>query len=428
MEANGKLNVKRTFLIGLGLCAISLSWSVYNSYVPILLDKFVKSGVLLGLIMAVDNIFAVLVQPVFGILSDRVNTRIGKRTPFILIGAPLAAIAFVLVPYSKNLAGVMCTVIAFNFIMASWRAPIISLMPDVTPSPLRSKANGIINTCGGMGSVIAFFVGGVLYNAGGMPLPFIVASVVMTLCAVVLAITVKERQARVEMGYADYVDEAASRNARQKLERVHLPKDERKSLILIILAIFFCFFGFNAVETYFTLYAVNTFEGFSAGDATILMTIFPLSYMLMAIPMGILATKIGRKRTLQLGILVDIGVFVAVFFLRNIYAIAALFVLGGACWGGIVVNALPMVVEWGGEKRMGLFTAYYYFFTDPASIISPIIFGWIYDLTGNYANIFPFCCVSFVAALICLCFVKHGEATPILARKPAPVETGETNA
>lgn len=422
-EQMPKLNVKRTFCIGLGLCAISLSWSVYNSYVPILLDKMVSSAVLLGFIMAVDNIFAVLVQPVFGILSDRVNTRLGKRTPFVLIGAPLAAIFFVFIPYSKTLASLMLTVIAFNFIMAAWRAPIISLMPDVTPSPLRSKANGIINTCGGVGSVIAFLVGGILYNIGGMPLPFLVSAVIMVLCAVILTATVKEKQARREMGYHD--DDVSDANKRQKLERVRMSAPEKRSFVFIILAIFFCFFGFNAVETYFTLYAVNKFPGFSAGDATMLMTLFPLSYMLMAIPMGILATKIGRKHTLQIGIVVDICVFAAVFFLTNIVAIAVLFVIGGAFWGGIVVNALPMVVEWGGEKRMGLFTSYYYFFTDPASIISPILFGWIYDMTQNYANIFPYCCISFVIALVCLTFVKHGEAHAI---GYAPVPEGEAQA
>lgn len=408
MQPKQKLNVPRTFLIGLGMCAVSLSWSVYNSYVPILLDEFVPNATLLGLVMAIDNIFAVLVQPVFGILSDRVRSPLGKRMPFIVIGAPLAAIMFALVPYSTSLAGLMLTVISFNFLMASWRAPIISLMPDVTPSPLRSKANGIINTCSGVGAVIAFLVGGILYNIGGMPLPFLVASLVMAACVGLLAATVRENKIRAELGIEDV---AAKTEPGKKREKLRLPAAEMRSLVLIILAIFFCFFGFNAVETYFTLYATNRFAGFSPGDATILMTLFPLSFMIAAIPMGILATKIGRKRTMQIGILVDIVVFAAVYFTTNVIVVGALFVVGGIFWGGIMVNALPMVVEWGGTSRMGLFTSIYYFFTDPASIISPIAFGALYDFTGNYANIFPYCCAAFAIAFVCLLFVRHGEAS-----------------
>ena len=169
-----------------------------------------------------------------------------------------------------------------------------------------------------------------------------------------------------------------------------------------------------------SLYAVRKFPGFSAGDATILVSVFPLSYMLMAVPMGILATKIGRKRVLQLGILVDIAVFILVYNSTNIFVIAALFVVGGMFWGGIVVNALPMVVEWGGDKHIGLFTSYYYLFTDPASIFSPIVFGWIYDLTKSYANAFIFAAVSFSIAFVCLLFVKHGEASPILGAGVTP--------
>jgi MFS family permease len=417
MSEKPKLNVKRTFLIGLGLCAISLSWSIYNSYVPIILKKYLTSTVLLGAVMALDNVFAVLVQPFFGIWSDKVNTRLGKRTPFILIGAPIAAAFFIFVPLSKTLASTMAVIIIFNFTMATWRAPIISLMPDVTPSSLRSKANGIINTCGGIGGVLAFLIGGLLFNLGGMPLPFLVSAGVMVLCSIVLALTVHERRARAEMGYAD--DDPSVRNAKVKLERVKLSKPEKKSLVFIIMSLFFCFFGFNSIETYFTLYAVNKFPGFSAGDATILASLFPLSYLVMAIPMGFLASKIGRKRTLQLGILVDIAVFILVYNSTSIYAIAALFVVGGMFWGGIVVNALPMVVEWGGEKHMGLFTSYYYLFTDPASIFSPIVFGWIYDRTGSYANAFIFAAASFAIAFFCLLFVKHGEASPLLG-KPVP--------
>jgi len=413
MNATQKLNVKRTFLIGLGMLASSLSLSIYNAYVPVILEEFVPNATILGIVMAIDNFFGVFLQPVFGVWSDRVNTRMGRRIPFILIGAPLSAIFFALIPYSVSLAGLMLTVIAFNLIMTTWRAPIVALMPDITPSIHRSKANGIINTMGGIGSVIAFLVGGILYNVGGMPMPFLVASIAMSFCTLLLAIYVKERKIRAELGIQDNpVGE------KPRLEKVSMSPGEKRSLVFIILAIFFCYFGFNAIETFFSLFAIDRF-GISAGDASMLMTVFPLSFLVMAIPMGILATKIGRRRVLQLAIIVNFAVFITAYFATNMWLVGALFVIGGTFWGGIVVNALPMVVEWGGETRSGLYTSIYYFFTGPAGILSPIAFGMIYDLTKSYANIFLFCNAAFIIAFICLLFVKHGEANMNVGTLPA---------
>lgn len=401
------------FLIGLGMTASSLSMSIYNTYVPVILDKFVTTATLLGFIMAIDNIFGVILQPVFGVLSDSVNTRMGRRIPFILIGAPVSAILFALIPYSKSLTGLMVTVIFFNLILSTWRAPIVALMPDVTPSIHRSKANGIINTMGGIGAVIAFLVGGILYNKGGMPMPFIVASVLMSLCTLLLGLFVKERKIREDLGITD-----SPVGEKPHLEKLNMNRAEKRSLVFVILAIFFCYFGFNAIETYFSLFAIDRF-GISAGDASMLMTAFPLSLLIMAIPMGIFATKIGRRRIFQLAIIVNFTAFIIGYFTRSMVVMGVLFVVAGAFWGAIIVNALPMVVEWGGKTRAGLFTSIYYFFTGPAGILSPIAFGAVYDLTGSYDNIFLFCNAAFVIAFICLLFVRHGEANMITSENQA---------
>ena len=404
MNPTPKLNVKITFMIGLGMCASSICWSIYNSYVPLILDEYVPNATLLGIVMAIDNVFGVFLQPVFGVWSDRINTRMGRRVPFVVVGVPAAALLFFLIPYSTSLAGLMMTVISFNLMMTVWRAPIVALMPDVTPSVHRSKANGIINTMGGIGAVLAFLVGGILYNIGGMPMPFLAASLGMSACTLLIAIFVKERLIREQMGIAD-----SPVGEKPRLEKLQMSPSERRSLVFIILGIFFCFFGFNSIETFFTLFATRRF-GISAGDASILMTIFPLAFFVTAVPMGILATRIGRRRVLQLGIVVNFLMFVVAYFATNMILVGALLIVVGIFWGGIVVNALPMVVEWGGETRAGLFTSIYYLFTGPAGMLSPVVFGLIYDLTGSYDNIFLFCNAAFVLAFICLLFVKHGEA------------------
>ena len=404
MISASKLNVRITFLIGLGMFASSICWSIYNAYVPIILEQYVPNVTLLGVVMAVDNMFGVFLQPVFGIWSDRINTRLGRRIPFIIVGAPVAAVLFVVVPYSTSLAGLMLTVISFNVMMVTWRAPIVALMPDMTPSIHRSKANGIINTMGGIGAVVAFLVGGILYNIGGMPMPFLVASLGMSMCTLLMAIFVRERRIREQLGIRD-----TPVGEKPRLEKTQMSREELRSLVFIILAIFFCYFGFNSIETYFTLFATKRFD-ISAGDASMLMTIFPLAFFITAVPMGILATRIGRKRVLQLGIAVNFIAFIAAYFVTNMYLVGALLVLVGIFWGGIVVNALPMVVEWGGETRAGLYTSIYYLFTGPAGMLSPIAFGIVYDLTKSYDNIFLFCNAAFIIAFICLLFVRHGEA------------------
>lgn len=161
-----KLDYKKTFLIGFGFLASSLAWSLYNSFVPLILRDYVGSSLLIGMVMTIDNIFGVVFQPLFGQLSDRTRTRFGKRMPYIMVGIPLCAIAFSLISFMQTLFATMAVIIAFNFIMSTWRSPVIALMPDLTPSPLRSKANGIINMMGGIGAIIAFMVGGRLTTWG----------------------------------------------------------------------------------------------------------------------------------------------------------------------------------------------------------------------------------------------------------------------
>lgn len=405
-----KVNVGRTFLIGLGLFAVSVCGSVYNAYVPIIIRDHVPNAVLLGFIMAVDNIFAALVQPVFGKLSDMTRTKIGKRMPYILIGAPIGAVLFMLIPWANSLASTMAVIIAYNFVMMAWHVPAISLMPDLTPSPLRSQANGIINVMGGLGNVVAFLFGGMLFNLGGMPMPFLVSGIAMIVSTVILGLTIRENKIRKQLGFTDDAPVKKEKKGKVEKEKVKLSGKELASLICLIGAVFMWGFGFNATETFFSLYAVDKFPGFTAGDASMVMTAFPLSFLVVAIPAGFLAGKIGRKKSIQIGLAVDIVCIGSVYFMNDIRMVLAAFIVGGMAWALVNVNALPMVLELAGPGKIGVFTACYYFFSDPAYIISPIAFGVVYELTKNYANAFLFTAISFVIAFVFMLFVRHGEA------------------
>jgi MFS family permease len=190
--SENKLDMKKTLLLSFGFFASSIAWSVYNSFVPQILEGFIKSTTLIGFIMTIDNIFGVIFQPVFGRLSDKTRTRFGRRMPYIFIGLPICAAAFTLVPYMNSVFSLMAVLIIFTFVMSAWRSPVVALMPDITPGPQRSQANGIVNLMGGVGSLFAFAAGGILFNRGGFPLPFLMSSIMMMAALAVLALFVRE--------------------------------------------------------------------------------------------------------------------------------------------------------------------------------------------------------------------------------------------
>lgn len=190
------MNYGKTFLIGTGFFASSLLWSLYNSFVPLILKDFITSSTLIGLIMTIDNAFGVIFQPLFGSLSDRTRTRFGKRMPYIMIAAPICSVLFFFIPQMPSLVTLMLIVIIFNFGMSVWRAPIVALMPDLTPSQHWSKANGVINLMGGVASIIAFLIGGKIANSYGRLATFGMGSVVMLLAVLTLFMFVKEPVAK----------------------------------------------------------------------------------------------------------------------------------------------------------------------------------------------------------------------------------------
>jgi maltose/moltooligosaccharide transporter len=410
-----RLDYRKTFLIGFGFMANILAWSLYNSFVPLMLEeRYIASTTIIGFIMTIDNIFGVIFQPLVGQLSDRTHTRIGRRMPYILFGVPVCALFFILIPMTRNLVAMMVVIILFNLGMSIWRSPVVALMPDMTPPAFRSKANGIINLMGGIGSIIAFVVGGMLVNLAGYNLPFLVGAIVMVLAVIVLFLFVKEPDSRklarrlqtkeAEPESSDIAADQSGSNKQKGLQ--HLSGSEKRSLFLMLAAIFFWFCGYNAIEAFFTLYIKNTFNIID----TLSLALFSVSFVAFALPAGILAGRFGRKRLIIIGLAGIILIFVPMVFLENLLVMRILLLVAGFFWACININSLPMVVELASPERIGSFTGYYYFFSFSAAILSPTLFGLLRDLTQSYSILFTYSIATFVLALACICLVRHGEA------------------
>lgn len=394
-----KLNYKKTMLIGLGFFTVSIVWGLYNVAMPLYLKDLGLSGVAVGSVMTIDNIFALIFLPIFGALSDRTNNRYGRRMPYLLVGIPLSAVAFILIPVMKGaLVTIMITVIAMNFFMSIYRAPTVALMPDFTPRPLRSKANGVINFMGGIGSVIAFLIGGFLFDTNEF-LPFAVGSFILIVTIIVMYLLVHEPK--------EIVDE---KPASEEGEAVVEEKGKNLSLIFLLLAIFFWFTSFNAVETFFSTYG-DAVLGIGKSQSSFMLAIFSGMLVLFAIPSGFLATRIGRKKTILIGITILFLTFLSINFISDIRLMYALLAIGGISWALININSYPMVVEMTSNKGIGKFTGYYYFFSMMAAIVSPILFGFIKDQIGDQF-LFVYSSVAMVLAFFFMMLVKHGEAKP----------------
>jgi maltose/moltooligosaccharide transporter len=410
-----KLDYKKTFLIAFGFFATSLAWSIYNSTVPMIIEsRYVHSTAVIGLIMTIDNVFGVIFQPLFGQLSDRTHTRFGRRMPYIMAGIPICATAFIFIPRTKTLAAMMTVIIIFNLVMSFWRSPVVALMPDLTPSALRSKANGVINMMGGIGTIIAFLVGGILIKIGGYNVPYLMGALIMIFALIMMVRYIREPQTPVIGQAEDSVeleldpDKAKHRvNKNIKISKVWQP-GEKRSLFALLLAIFFWFCGYNAIEAFFTLYATKKM-GLSPGDATMTLALLSLTLVGFAIPAGILAGRMGRRRMIIVGLIGMIAIFMSLALVSNLWTLRVMLLLSGIFWSCININSLPMVVEMATSDRIGSFTGYYYFFSFSAAIFSPILFGKIRDMTQNYGVLFVYASATFALALVSMMFVRHGE-------------------
>lgn len=391
-EDSKQLSYGKSIYIGLGFFIVTATWTLYNSFVPVFLERFIRSEFIIGAIMTFDNIAAITLQPYFGALSDNIHTRFGHRLPFILIGAPIAAIFFALIPLAKSFYLLLVVLVIMNLAMSLFRSPVIALMPDLTPSELRSKANGFINFMGGIGAVLSLFFGAYLYDLDPS-LPFIILAVLLVIVVLLYLWKLKEPE-KIE-----------------KEERINILKVikdifsiENRNILYILLAIFFWFFGYTAVEAFFTLYGKN-FLLIKESIAAQRLSFFSLTFLLFAIPSGYLATKIGRKKTICYGISGLLLTFLVLIFLRDLSYISLCLLIGGFFWAFININSYPMVVDASGGK-IGTYTGIYYFFSTLPAILSPMVVGKIIEVFG-YGTLFIHASISFLLALFFMLKVKE---------------------
>jgi maltose/moltooligosaccharide transporter len=402
----------RTFLLGFGFLGISLIWPIFNNYVPIFLrDRFGLSATLIGFIMTWDNYLNMFVQPVVGERSDRTHTRLGRRKPWMLVGAPLAAVFFILVPAMGSVVGIMFAILLTNLSMALFRAPTIALLGDLFPSHQRSTANGIINLMGGIGSILAFVVGGLLYKLGRIT-PFAFGSLVMLAAIILVILLVKEPPLP-----APAKQEPASTNSSgesgflSNLGQVLRASD--RSGLFILLAILCWFLGYNALETWVSSFGKFSL-GIDEGRMSLLTSGLALMFVIFALPSGLIATRFGRRRVILIGIAGLTLLLVYGLLIRNQLMLIAFLVPAGFFWALINVNSLPMVYDVGGDARIGAFTGLYYFASNIAAVAGPQSVGVLIDLTGgNYRVMFIFGAIFM--ALAALFMLRVREKVPALA-------------
>ncbi len=405
-----KLNNKRTILVGLAFMSICAFWQLYDNIIPlILLNTFHLKDTVSGFIMSLDNILALFMLPLFGAFSDRVNTRMGKRMPFIVFGSILAAFTMLLLPIADLMQSMLLFFTALGltlFAMATYRSPAVALMPDITPKPLRSKANAIINLMGAVGGIITLILITLLVpktaNPNYFPLFISIASI-MLLCVAILFMTIKEKQLRIA---DDEENEEASTTQHGKMEPA-----VKRSLMFILFSVAFWFMGYNAVTTAFSKYA-NVVWGMSGGEFAKPMMVATVAAIISYIPVGFLSSRFGRKKMILAGVvLLACSYLSGMFFITFSPLLNIVFGMVGIAWAMINVNSYPMVVEMSQGSDVGKYTGTYYTFSMAAQVLTPILSGFLLEYVG-YWTLFPYAALCVLIALLLFTQVKHGDNRP----------------
>ena len=426
-----KLDTKQTVKVGFAFLSICTFWQMYNSVIPLMLtNTFHLNESISGVIMAADNVLALFLLPLFGGLSDRCRLKMGKRKPFILFGTLAAVVFMLLLPVMDNLfftGKSVVTEILFIVIlgcllvaMGTYRSPAVALMPDVTPKPLRSRGNAVINLMGAVGGVLALLVASVMYSTSRtagkehvdyFPLFVVVAGIMLVSLFVVVFLVDEVGLNHKMLAYEEAHPEDNLMEQDEKGEEV-VPKEVKKSLTFLLVSIALWFMGYNAVETWFTTYA-NHMWNMSLGSASTCMTVATGGAILSYIPSGYVASKIGRRKTIMSGVLLLASCFFGAFLYTCAYdtfrwPLYILFLLLGVAWAFINVNSLPMVLEMCKGSDVGKFTGLYYTFSMTAQIVTPILAGTLLNRVG-YKVLFPYCALFVAGSFVTMFFVKHGD-------------------
>ena len=429
-----KLNTKRTVLVGFAFLSICAFWQMYDNLVPkILTETFGIGESVSGIVMASDNVLALFLLPLFGGLSDKCTSKLGRRRPFILFGTLTAVVLMMVLPlltdsYHVSPASwkIVCFIISLGFLliaMGTYRSPAVALMPDVTPKPLRSKANAIINLMGALGGIIYLIVTTFLYKTSGdiyvsyLPLFAIVGGIMLVALAIVMFCVNEPKLVAEQKKYEEAHPEDNLTEVTESGEA--LPADVKKSLSFLLVSIALWFIGYNGVTTWFSVYASEMWS-MTLGQANTCLTIATAGAIVSYIPVGSIASKIGRRKTIRFGTLLLSGSFALAFLYTMISSsfsplLYLLFILVGIAWAAINVNSLPMVVEMCKGSEVGKFTGLYYTFSMTAQIMTPIVAGWLLE-NVSYKALFPYAAIFVFASFITMSLVKHGD-NKVQARK-----------
>lgn len=414
-----KLNYRRTFLVGLAFLSISAFWTMYDNIIPLMLQNTFQLGeTVTGVLMAMDNVLALFLLPVFGALSDKIETPLGKRTPFILVGTILAVIFMTLLPLAdvkQSLVLFIVALFATLLSMGLYRSPAVALMPDLTPNHLRSKANAVINLMGAVGGVYALVMIKLLVGPGDRPdyMPlFVSVMAVMVIAVGVLLLTIRENKLRKEIEAMERTAVSDGTDGKEEEQNTsELPKEVKRSMLFMLLSVAFWYMAYNAVTTAFSRYTKVVWKMEGGGFADCLM-IATVAAIISFIPIGEISAKLGRKKTVLGGVILMGVCFAPLGFIGEYHPLVNVaFALIGIGWSAINVNSYPMIVAMGREGDIGKYTGTYYTFSMAAQVATPVLSGFLLE-NVSYRTLFPYAFVFTALALLTMTQVKHGDVKP----------------
>ena len=419
-----------TFLIGLGFFTMGLMDPLYDTYVPIFLNRFLDKQSLVGMVMSLDNLLAIFMIPIFSALSDRTNTRIGRRMPYIVTLLPLTAIFFFVIPFTalKSIWLLIICIFFLNIFKQAVRGPVVALMPDIVPANLRSEANGVINTMGGLATILGTILLARLMNvtitlSGGAKvdniLAFPVASIFVVVAVVLLFIFVKEPK------QPQNVDKEKKEPLWKSMKAIFGEKE--KSALFILLSLLCWFIAYQGILPFIGQYSVEVLQT-SSGTASLAAGMVGIAYAIFAVPSGRFAHKHGRKKTIRMSLIGIVVVLALVtvhgfalstvegkpgsFWLFSFWALLFMF---GLFWVTIVTNSFPMLWQMADYKTMGIYTGVYYFFSQLAAIIAPTFAGAVIDIAG-YPALFIYGIIFMGIAFFLMKKVNRGEPADDVAK------------
>ena len=426
-----KLNIKRTVFVGLAFMTIMMLWQVYNWYLPLFLNDFLAdlfSGdkLLIGIIMALDNLFALFMIPLMSRLSDKTKTKLGRRVPYIIVGILASATLFLFMPYVNNLHNIWLLLLNILFLLISmniYRSPCVALMPDITPKPLRSKGNSVINILGGVGIAIGYL--SIIFFSYSNYIPFYIVSIIMVIALVIFLITVNEN--RFVADYRKQLEEngmSEEEDQKEDVEKGGSAKTNIRNVLLILAVVFFVYMANNSVETFISLYSEYVFGHIeniplNMNPGALVIVPFGIASFAFAIPAALIADKLGRRKAVLIG---AICMAIAYLFLAIMgmsmgfsYFLLIFFFIAGIGFSLITINIYPMVIENCSSDNVGKYTGHYYTASMLAQSITPafcglFMSGWIFN---SMRVLFPYAFICMIAAIITLCFIKENKSSII---------------